>query len=215
MAIWVTEQRASPGPVFGHTDKFKGLGIFIDTYKNHRPGTVFPYVSAMLGNGSESYDKNNDNKDTELTGCSARGLRSASVPTKIRLTYYQEDSFRVELQYKAADEWTDCFETGALKLPPVNYLGFSAETGELHDNHDIIQVQSYNMYMSEAWKSTESGDRGGKNKKGKGKNYDPNRGRQSGGWAWFFLKLLLLPVIAAGGYVGWTMYRASTRGSRF
>ena len=72
MAIWVTEQRASPGSVFGHADKFKGLGIFIDTYKNHRPGTVFPYVSAMLGNGTESYDKDNDNKDTELTGCSVQ-----------------------------------------------------------------------------------------------------------------------------------------------
>lgn len=72
MAIWVTEQRASPGPVFGHADKFKGLGIFIDTYKNHRPGTVFPYVSAMLGNGTESYDKDNDNKATELAGCSVQ-----------------------------------------------------------------------------------------------------------------------------------------------
>lgn len=72
MAIWITEQRASPGTVFGHADKFKGLGIFIDTYKNHRPGTVFPYVSAMLGNGTETYDKDNDNKGTELMGCSVR-----------------------------------------------------------------------------------------------------------------------------------------------
>ena len=72
MAIWVTEDRASPGPVFGHKDYFKGLGVFIDTYKNHRPGTVFPYVMAMLGNGTESYDKDNDGLAGELAGCSVR-----------------------------------------------------------------------------------------------------------------------------------------------
>ena len=70
MAIWVTEGRASPGTVFGHKDYFKGLGVFIDTYKNHRPGTVFPYVMAMLGNGTEPYDKDNDGLASELAGCS-------------------------------------------------------------------------------------------------------------------------------------------------
>lgn len=49
MALWITKQRASAGPVFGFQDNFEGLGIFIDTYKNNRPGTVFPYVMAMLG----------------------------------------------------------------------------------------------------------------------------------------------------------------------
>ena len=53
MALWVTKGRATPGPVFGSTDRFEGLGLFFDTYKNDRPGVVFPYVSAMLG-GSTS-----------------------------------------------------------------------------------------------------------------------------------------------------------------
>lgn len=70
------------------------------------------------------------------------------------------------------------------------------------------------MHISEAWKSNESGERGGR-KKNKGKGYNPNRGKQGGGWGWFFLKLLMLPIIGLGGYVGWTMYRTSKRGSRF
>ena len=73
MAIWLTEERAKPGKVFGHTDNFNGLGIFIDTYKNQRPGTVFPYVMAMLGNSSVSYDKDHDGKNNELAGCSVCG----------------------------------------------------------------------------------------------------------------------------------------------
>ena len=70
MAIWITEERGQPGKVFGHRDNFNGLGVFIDTYKNQRPGVVFPYVMAMVGNSSVTYDKDHDGKDNELAGCS-------------------------------------------------------------------------------------------------------------------------------------------------
>lgn len=71
--MWVTKQRAQSGPVFGFQDKFEGLGIFFDTYKNNRPGVVFPYVMAMLGDGQTSYDQANDGKANELAGCSVCG----------------------------------------------------------------------------------------------------------------------------------------------
>lgn len=72
MAMFITKQRGQTGPVFGMVDKFEGLGIFIDTYKNNRPGVVFPYVMAMMGDGQTSYDKENDGKANELAGCSVR-----------------------------------------------------------------------------------------------------------------------------------------------
>jgi len=93
-AMWLTRQRAQPGPVFGSIDNFEGLGIFFDTYKNNRPGTVFPYVMAMVGDGKTTYDKNNDGKANEYAGCSARGIRDASVPTKAKLTYFQDKSLK-------------------------------------------------------------------------------------------------------------------------
>lgn len=68
--MWLTKQRAEPGNVFGHSDKFEGLGLFFDTYKNNRPGTVFPYIMAMLGDGKTPYDKDNDGKANEVAGCS-------------------------------------------------------------------------------------------------------------------------------------------------
>lgn len=70
MAIWLTKQRATKGPVFGFMDKFEGLGIFIDTYKNNRGNPAFPYVMAMLGDGQVSYDQAQDGKPNELAGCS-------------------------------------------------------------------------------------------------------------------------------------------------
>ncbi len=74
MALWLTKERATPGPVFGGTDRFEGLGIFFDTYKNNRPGVVFPLVMAMVGDGQTSYDKDTDGKDQELASCSVRFL---------------------------------------------------------------------------------------------------------------------------------------------
>lgn len=70
MAMWITKQRAQAGPVFGSIDRFEGLGIFFDTYKNNRPGVIFPYVMAMLGDGQKAYNHGNDGKDQELAGCS-------------------------------------------------------------------------------------------------------------------------------------------------
>lgn len=76
-AMWITKDRAKPGPVFGHADEFEGLGIFFDTYKNNRPGTVFPYVMAMNGDGKTKYDQANDGKSNEIGGCSVGHLYSS------------------------------------------------------------------------------------------------------------------------------------------
>lgn len=69
-ALWLTKQRATQGPVFGSADNFEGLGIFFDTYKNNRPGTSFPFVMAMMGDGKTTYDQAHDGKANQLAGCS-------------------------------------------------------------------------------------------------------------------------------------------------
>lgn len=218
MAMWLTKQRASPGTVFGHTDKFEGLGIFFDTYKNNRPGTVFPYVMSMVGDGETVYDKNNDGKANEFMGCSARGIRGASIPTKARLTYFQDKSLKLELQFKKEDDWMICFETNEPPaIPSVAYLGFSAETGELSDNHDIVSVQAKNLYSTKSQEDRRPGNGGsgsGSRDKGRGRKPYVNK-KESGSWTWFLFKIVLFFMVAGGGYVGWTAYRTSRRSHRF
>ncbi|KAL2404452.1 L-type lectin-like domain-containing protein [Exophiala dermatitidis] len=213
-AMWVTTKRGEPGPVFGHADQFEGLGIFFDTYKNNRPGVVFPYVMAMLGDGKTTYDAANDGKANELAGCSARGLRAASVPTKAKITYFQDKSLSLQLQYKAADSWIDCFTVEAtdqqpLRLPSTVYLGFSAHTGELSDNFDIISVETRNLYNPvaanvgrDSHAAARASARGRREKK-------------SGGWGWFFFKLIFFAGLVGGGYVGYTKYKEKERYSSF
>lgn len=216
MALWLTKQRASPGPVFGSIDSFEGLGIFFDTYKNNRPGTVFPYVMAMVGDGKKVYDKSNDGKDNEFMGCSARGLRGASIATKAKLTYFQDKSLKLELQYKTDGQWELCFETNEPPIiPSVAYLGFSAETGELSDNHDLISVSTRNLYDTKGRDSTNSkpGPGGKIASTGAGKVKAPKEG---GSWTWFFFKIFMFFAVCGGGYVGYTAWRTQkSRSHRF
>lgn len=198
-AMWVTKSRAQEGPVFGSIDNFEGLGIFFDTYKNNRPGTVFPYVMAMVGDGQTSYDKDTDGKAQEFAGCSARGIRHASIPTKFRLTYFQDKQLKLELQYKKEDDWLLCFETNQPpSIPNVAYLGFSSETGELSDNHDIVSISAKNLYQSNPSSTP-----------GSGRKKRPNPRKKGGSWLWFFGKIILFILAVGGAYVGYTAWRTN------
>ena len=210
MALWITKERAEMGTVFGMKDRFEGLGIFFDTYKNNRPGVVFPYVMAMLGDGQTTYDQQNDGKANELAGCSARGLRNPEFPTKAKIRYFADKGLKVELMYKKEDEWTTCFEVADVKLPTVTYLGFSSETGELSDNHDIIKVETKNLYSPTGQHPPSSGIKEyRRNKKGKGTKSTVSGG--GGSWGLFFFKFLMFGLVLGGGYVGFTVYRAKQR----
>jgi len=146
----------------------------------------------------------------------ARGLRNAQFPTRARVTYFAEKSLKVDLMYKREDEWTECFVVPDVKLPSVTYLGFSAETGELSDNHDIIKVETKNLY-SPSGKTTGSSTT---TMKGAGAQKDFSRnkyagksgsGQGGGGWGWFLLKFVVFGLVLAGAYVGFTVYRAKKR----
>ncbi|CAG8541791.1 12075_t:CDS:2 [Dentiscutata heterogama] len=124
MAVWFTTDRAKPGPVFGFIDKFEGLGIFFDTYANSRQSLSLAFISLCHGNAD---------------------IRGKSVATKARITYYKNTYLEVKLQYKEWDQWEPCFTINNITIPTVAYLGFSALTGDVSDNHDVISITTNNM----------------------------------------------------------------------
>lgn len=177
---------------------------------------AFPYVMAMMGDGATTYDQAHDGKANELAGCSARGLRNAPVPTKLRLTYFQDKSLTLDLQYKTEDSWTNCFTLNAedtnIAIPSVAYLGLSAETGELSDNHDIVSLKAENLYAL----NRNAGSKGSEGSKGRSPGSGSRSGqKESGSWSWFLFKIVLFFGACVGGYFGWTIYRTKARASRF
>ncbi|EEB06921.1 lectin family glycoprotein receptor [Schizosaccharomyces japonicus yFS275] len=146
MGIFLTEERAKTGPVFGFADEFTGYGIFIDTYNNNRPRTAFPYVMAMKGDGKTKYDVENDGKANEIGGCSARRFRNSRVATKGRITYRKDlKKLSLDLAYLEKDVYVSCFELEDVELPQTTFLSFSAHTGEVSDYHEVISVVTHEL----------------------------------------------------------------------
>ncbi|RDX48732.1 hypothetical protein K466DRAFT_650693 [Polyporus arcularius HHB13444] len=205
LAIWITKGRAQPGPVFGSIDKFDGLGIFLDTYANSRHPYSFPRISAMLGDGEMEYDMDHDGEKHQLGACSAN-FRRTNVATKIKITYLREQYLNVKMQYKAWDEWTECFTVYGVSLPLAPYVGFSALTGDVSDNHDIISVTTYSAILSSPDQQRD---------KLTGTKKLGFAGAASSGWGWTFIKLLLFVGIVAGALYGYKTYALKQARSGF
>ncbi|KAG7091240.1 hypothetical protein E1B28_010291 [Marasmius oreades] len=191
MALWLTQERTEPGPVFGNRNQFHGLGIFLDTYANARHTFSLPRVIGYVGDGEHEYNYNNDGDGQEIGACSAN-FRRTNVATKLKVTYVKGKFLDVKIQYKAWDDWSDCFRVENITLPSLPYLGFSAMTGDVFDAHDIIAVTTYSALTSgpDAHKLSSS--------------YNNS---SSGSWSGFFFKLFLFGGVCAGGYYGWKEYQ--------
>eukprot|EP00064_Thunnus_orientalis_P002159 superscaffoldBa00000151_g2166 len=131
LAIWYTKERMQRGPVFGNVDNFTGLGVFVDTYPNEEKHIerIFPFVLAMVGNGSISYDHERDGRPTELGGCNAM-VRNLKHDTFLFIRYIRR-RLTVMIDIDGQHEWRDCLDIPGVRLPQGFYFGATAITGDL------------------------------------------------------------------------------------
>lgn len=97
----------------------------------------------MINNGSFSYDHDRDGTHTQLSGCVAK-FRNFEYDTQISIKYSME-VLTVYTDLENNNQWKLCFESINVKLPTGYYLGASATTGDLSDNHDIISIKFYEL----------------------------------------------------------------------
>ena len=151
------KDRMVNGPVFGSKDMFSGLAIIADTYSNHNGphNHNHPYLSAMVNNGSLSYDHDTDGTHTMIGGCEVK-FRNMEHETVIAIRY-EGDKLTVSHDLNNRRTWEPCFSIGGVeqssndfhlfltsdgvKLPTGYYFGMSATTGDLSDNHDVISLK--------------------------------------------------------------------------
>ncbi|XP_062556218.1 vesicular integral-membrane protein VIP36 [Armigeres subalbatus] len=144
-AVWYAKDRLHTGPVFGSRDNFQGLAIILDTYSNHNGphNHQHPYISAMVNNGSLSYDHDRDGTHTQLAGCEAK-FRNVDYDTLISIRY-ENDVLTVSTDLENKNTWKQCFQVTGVKLPTGYYFGMSASTGDLSDNHDLLAIKFYEL----------------------------------------------------------------------
>ncbi|KAL9940323.1 hypothetical protein V8E36_001028 [Tilletia maclaganii] len=189
MAMWLTTERAKPGPVFGSKDYWTGLGIFFDTYSNSRHGFNFPRIGLMVNNGAKSYNVGEDGDGQFEASCSM-DIRRAPVSTRAKLTHIIGVSLELEIQHEDWEEWETCFKVYNVTAPVNPYLGFTALTGAVHDNHDIVSVSTNSLIFKhrtleefrdqrEKAREGKAGAKGKGRGRGKGRNKRPSPGQTS------------------------------------
>ncbi|KAF9448270.1 concanavalin A-like lectin/glucanase [Macrolepiota fuliginosa MF-IS2] len=203
-AMWLTTERTQPGPVFGNKNNFDGLGIIVDTYANSRHGYSFPRVSGFLFDGTTEYNMGNDGDGQAIGACSAN-VRRTNVATKLKLTYIKDRFLDVKVQYKAWDDWSDCFYAENVTLSSSPFIGFSALTGDVSDAHDIISVTTSSVILSQ------SSFQNPKQKATIWGTSNPVSTGKGGSWSGFLFKLILLVGVVGGGAYGWNEYQRRKR----
>ncbi|XP_061391240.1 vesicular integral-membrane protein VIP36-like, partial [Musca vetustissima] len=144
-AIWYTKERMQPGPVFGSKDHFSGLAVILDTYSNHNDtyNHQHPYLSAMVNNGTISYNHDRDGTHTQLAGCEVH-FRNFNFDTHVAICY-ENDILSVSTDLENRNEWKNCFVVNNVELPTRYFFGLSATTGDMSDNHDILSFKVYDL----------------------------------------------------------------------
>lgn len=151
LAIWFTEEQGQEGPVFGSSDRWRGLGIFLDSFDNDNKHNN-PYIMAMLNDGQISYDHQNDGVNQQLAGC-LRDYRNKPFPVRAKVEYYR-NTLTLMFHNGMTDSEQDfeiCFRADNVYLPVRGYFGLSAATGGLADDHDILKFLTSSLLTPEAY----------------------------------------------------------------
>lgn len=199
-AMWYTKERNQMGPVFGSKDFFSGLAIFLDTYANNNGphNHPHPYISAMINNGSLHYDHDKDGANTELAGCEAP-FRNKDFDTFVAVRY-QNYKLTVSTDIENKNVWKECFTTEKIKLPTNYYFGFSAATGELSDNHDIVSVKVYQLDSERNKETFDASQIQPEAENFTGPKPQVENEKPSGFWTffkWFFIIIFVLVLLVA------------------
>ncbi|KXS18686.1 lectin [Gonapodya prolifera JEL478] len=222
-AFWFVAEKGA-GPVFGARDNFNGLGIFFDTYANDESRrSYFPYVMAMVGDGKTSYDKDMDGKANEVGGCTS-DFRGKGHPTRARVRYSRDDQeLTVDLAVNPNGEFEQCFKANEVLLPMVGYIGFSAHTGEVSDNHDIVALASHGVVNTgkplsrdpPIVRPTGGGTTAPLARNNKLKTAPPSGAKSSGGGWWRVIVALLVIGGAIAGIVSYFRLARGKSAKRF
>uniref|UniRef100_A0AAY4ENJ5 L-type lectin-like domain-containing protein n=1 Tax=Denticeps clupeoides TaxID=299321 RepID=A0AAY4ENJ5_9TELE len=142
IAIWYTKERLQLGSVFGNQEHFVGLAIFLDTFRNdlHGMDRSFPYISAMVSNGSVPYDHGKDGRSTELGGCTAE-IRNKDHDTYLAIRY-SKGRLTIMVDVDDRNEWKECLDIAGVRLPTGYFFG-----NTFTDNHDIISMKMYQLMV--------------------------------------------------------------------
>lgn len=145
LAVWFTEDLGKPGPVFGSSDNWKGMGLFFDSYDNDGEQNN-PYIMVMLNDGSKQYDHFKDGNNQQLGGC-MRDFRNKPHPVRTKVRYFN-NILTVFYHGGMSDKEEDyelCMRAENVHLTKEGFFGVTGGTGGLADDHDVLKFITHSL----------------------------------------------------------------------
>jgi mannose-binding lectin 2 len=146
LAIWIVQQGYYvDGNLHGFIDRFTGVGIIFDTFKNTENLAQHRDVTILINDGTKTLDQMYS--DNHVIGCDANVRYHAEradfkVTDQSRAKIVVEDTkLTVLVDARNTGQWTECVKVD-LPLPSGwakrSHIGITASTGQLADNHDVL-----------------------------------------------------------------------------
>ncbi|RNE95142.1 putative lectin [Trypanosoma conorhini] len=146
-ALWITKDKPSHnGPIMGSPMDFTGLGIIFDTYDNDglRDNPAVYVLFNGEGAGKRLYSPQKDFRGEHVGSCRFAFRQTSPLLSTARIRY-ERDVLTIYLSHNGEKEETLCTTVTDLHLKADKneyYIGLSAETGDVTDNHDIVFVHT-------------------------------------------------------------------------
>jgi lectin, mannose-binding 2 len=150
LAMWIVQSSYyTEGDLHGFQEKFKGIGIIFDTFKNIETVNVHRDVTVLVNDGEKTWAMMTE----DVQGCNINVRYHAE-----RADFSVEDASKakviingnnLQLMVDARDtgDWIECVN---LKNLPLSsdwlkdaHIGLTATTGQLADNHDVLSLVTY------------------------------------------------------------------------
>ncbi|CAF2899800.1 unnamed protein product [Rotaria sp. Silwood2] len=143
MAIWFTENPGVEGSVFGSNDQWNGLGIFLDSFDNDALQNN-PIIAVMVNDGTKSYDHQHDGS-SQIQGSCIRDFRNKPLPIRLKIEYINQGlTIYINNGISQDDNAFEfCTHIDRIQLPKVGFLGVTAATGGLADDHDVLEFLTH------------------------------------------------------------------------
>lgn len=172
IALWFVQQGYYiEGEIHGFQEKFVGIGIIVDTFKNTERLSSHRDITILINDGDKTYEAMTE----DVVGCNMnvryhndRADFTVDDSSRAKVVITANDSLEVWIDAKNSGKWVEC--ATVRKLPFHSdwvrkaHIGMTATTGQLADNHDIISLLSYDTVVDKKTGLMDQEDKESKNR---------------------------------------------------
>jgi len=117
--------------------------VILDTYDNDGKRDN-PSISAITSNGHTKFDHDSDGREQRVPGAMCKiNYRNPRNPVSLKVRYQDKVLF-VSYDLRSKGTFTDCFRA-QVDLPDSYYVGLTAHTGQVADNHDVFSMATISL----------------------------------------------------------------------